>query len=217
LTVEVPAMLPGTVRGTNIPLASEHARFFVGREALGTGDPAPSFAIIQALNLGANALALLLLAHLYVRPRERGREATARAWLLDGALGLTLTLLLAPYAWQHYASWLVFAFLVLALPAAWQPLSGAARVASAILGAAGFLLLSLDDSRLIDYLQPLVDRWPGVMAFYPIGLLCVAGALLVARLAPRADTSAAVDLAHDGRERAPSRGAETPAPTPVPV
>jgi hypothetical protein len=184
VTVEVPAMLPGTVRGTNIPLASEYARFFVGREALGNGDPAPSYLIIRALDFGANVLALLLLAHLYVRPRERGAPAKTRAWLLDVCLGLVLTLLLAPYAWQHYASWLALAFLVLALPATWQPLDRVARVASAALAAAGFLLLSLDDSRLIDYLQPLVDRWPGVMAFYTAGLFCVAGALLVARLAP---------------------------------
>ncbi len=175
--VEVPAMLPGTVRGTNIPLPSEHARFFVGREALGNGDPAPSYAIIGALNWAANVLGLLLIARLGLQPARDRR----RAWLLDSCIGLALTLLLAPMAWQHYASWLCIALLVLALPAVWRPLGRGARLATGGLVGAGFLLLSLEDGKLLNLLTPLVDRWPAVMSFYAAGLLCLTGALLVAR------------------------------------
>jgi hypothetical protein len=183
LRVEVPAMLPGTVRGTNIPLPSVHARLFVLRESLGDGEPAPTLAVISAMNLAANLLALLLVTRLRLHP-EPDR---ARAWLLDAAMGLTLTLLLAPMAWQHYASWLCLAFLILALPPVWRPLPRAARVAVATLAAVGYLLLSLEDDRLLRLLTPLVDRWPAVMSFYAPGLLCIAGAVAVARFARVAD------------------------------
>ena len=76
-------------------------------------------------------------------------------------------------------------------------MSQPARVASAVLGAAGFLLLSLDDGRLIDYLQPIVDRWPAAMAFYTLGLVSLAGALLVPRLTVRSVAAAVPDVAAD--------------------
>ncbi len=139
LGVELPAMLPGTVRGTNIPLPSLHARMFVGREALGNGEPAPTLAIISALNGARTLLGLLLVGHLALR-RSGTAAGRRRDWLLDASLGLTLTLLLAPMAWQHYASWLCIAFFVLALPGVWRPLGRGARVASGAL--AGERLLS---------------------------------------------------------------------------
>jgi hypothetical protein len=177
--VEVPEMLPGTVRGTNIPLPSLHARLFVGRERLGDGDPAPTLGAISALNLAANALGLLVVARLALR-RAGGPQ---REWLLDASLGLTLTLLLAPMAWQHYASWLAIAFAVLCLPLVWRPLPVPARLASGALAGLGFLLLGLEDARLLRLLTPVVERWPGAMSFYAAGLLGVLGALLVARFA----------------------------------
>ena len=73
--VELPAMLPGTVRGTNIPLPSLHARMFVGREALGDGEAAPTMGVIGALNSAANLLGLLLVAHLAVRQLRARRPA----------------------------------------------------------------------------------------------------------------------------------------------
>ena len=193
--VELPAMLPGTVRGTNIPLPSLHARMFVGREALGDGEAAPTMGAISALNNAANLLGLLLVAHLAVRQLRARRPATGaagaagaaapddrrRTWLLDAAIGLALTLLLAPMAWQHYASWLVIAFFVLALPAVWRPLGPGARAGAAALAGCAFLLLSLEDSQLLRLLTPLVDRWPAVLAFYPAGLLAITGALAIAR------------------------------------
>jgi hypothetical protein len=178
--VEVPAMLPGTVRGTNIPLPSLHARMFVGREALGDGEAAPTLGIISALNTAANVLGLLLVAHLAVR-RQEGSQ---RAWLLDASLGLTLTLLLAPMAWQHYASWLTIAFFVLALPEVWRPLGRGARIGAAGLAGIAFLLLGLEDSHLLRLLAPLVGQWPAVLAWYTAGLIAMAGALAVARFAP---------------------------------
>jgi hypothetical protein len=182
--VEVPAMLPGTVRGTNIPLPSLHARMFVGREALGDGEAAPTLGIISALNTAANVLGLLLVAHLALRRQEgRGGEGSQRAWLLDASLGLTLTLLLAPMAWQHYASWLTIAFFVLALPEVWRPLGRGARIGAAGLAGAAFLLLGLEDSHLLRLLAPLVGQWPAVLAWYAAGLLAMAGALAVARFA----------------------------------
>lgn len=175
--VEVPEMLPGTVRGTNIPLPSLHARFFVGREALSDGNPAPTLAIISALNGAANVVALLLFGRLALsRSSHRRRE-----WLLDAALGLTLTLLLAPMAWQHYASWLCLDFLILALPAVWHPLPWAARASSGGLAGLAFLLLSLEDGRLLAILQPVVERWPGALALYSAGLLCLAAAVVISR------------------------------------
>lgn len=189
-TVEVPDMLPGTVRGTNIPLQSVHARIFVGRSRLADGDPAPSLGVISGLNLAANVLGLLLIARLDRWRRvdtmshdAGGGGAHARAWLLDGAIGLTLTLLLAPMAWQHYASWLLFGFGVLALPAVWRQLPAVPRVGSALLAGAAYLLLSLDDARLLPRLEPLVERWPAVMSFYAAGLVCLLSALVMARLA----------------------------------
>ena len=183
--VEVPEMLPGTARGTNIPLPSLHARLFVGRERLGDGDPAPRLGAITALNLSTNALGLLLLARVALSVARRaaagGAALQGRAWLLDAGLGLTLTLLLAPMAWQHYASWLVIAFLVLGLPEVWRPLSPRARVAAGALAGLGYLLLSLDDVKLLTLLGPLVTRWPAVMSLYALGLACVLGALVVAR------------------------------------
>jgi hypothetical protein len=193
LRVEVPEMLPGTVRGTNIPLPSLHARLFVGREALSNGDPAPTLAVIAALNLAANALALWLVCRLALSHAGRARALgdCTRPWLLDAALGLCLTLLLAPMAWQHYASWLTIAFLVLGLPLVWRPLPPAARAAVGALAGAGFLLLSLEDGHLVDLLSPLLDGWPGILGFYAAGLLCVTGAVLVARrAAPRAAPAA---------------------------
>ncbi|HEX2183983.1 MAG TPA: hypothetical protein VHN78_00585, partial [Chloroflexota bacterium] len=106
-----------------------------------------------------------------------------RDWLLDASIGLALTLLLAPMAWQHYASWLCIAFFVLALPEVWGPLSRGARVATGTLAGAGFLLLSLEDGRLLQLMTPIVERWPGALAFYCVGLLCLTGSLLVARWA----------------------------------
>lgn len=182
LRVELPAMLPGTVRGTNIPLPSLHARMFVGREALGDGEPAPTLAVIAALNAAANALGLLLVARLALR-RSAGPAGQRRDWLLDASLGLTLTLLLAPMAWQHYASWLCIAFFILALPDVWRPLSNGARWATAILAGSAFFLLSLEDSRLLRLVSPLVDRWPAALAFYAGGLLCLAAALVITRFA----------------------------------
>jgi hypothetical protein len=180
LRVEVPAMLPGTVRGTNIPLPSAHARMFVGRESLGDGEPAPTLAIVSALNSGANLAGLLLVAHLALRRAGAG-AAGRRAWLLDASLGLTLTLLLAPMAWQHYASWLGIAFFVLALPDVWRPLSAGSRLLTASLAGGAFLLLSLQDDQLLHLLTPVVDRWPGVLACYTVGLLLLAAALSLAR------------------------------------
>jgi hypothetical protein len=177
-------MLPGTVRGTNIPLPSLHARFFVARSALSDGEAAPVLAISSAMNSAANLLGLLLLARLALRhsagdhPGER-----RRVWLLDFCLGLTLTLLLAPMAWQHYASWLTIVILVLALPGVWQPLSRQARRGVALLAGLGFLLLSLEDGRLVRLLDPYLDRWPAILAFYPVGLLCVTAAVVAARCA----------------------------------
>jgi hypothetical protein len=179
LRVELPDMLPGTVRGTNIPLASVHARFFVGREALGNGDPAPTLAVISAFNAAASLVALLVVC----RMRLHREPDMRRAWMLDAAMGLTLTLLLAPMAWQHYASWLCIAFLVLALPAIWQPLGRLERAALAGLSGAGFFLLSLNDDQLLHVLAPVVARWPAAISFYALGLVCVAGALAVARFA----------------------------------
>jgi hypothetical protein len=206
--VELPAMLPGTVRGTNIPLPSLHARMFVGREALGDGEAAPTMGVIGALNSAANLLGLLLVAHLALRQLKARRQPSGapdatgdgdasgaaapddrrrRTWLLDAAIGLTLTLLLAPMAWQHYASWLVIAFFVLALPAVWRPLGPGARTGAAALAGCAFLLLSLEDSQLLRLLTPLVDRWPAVLAFYAAGLLAMAGALAVARFGAPAE------------------------------
>jgi Glycosyltransferase family 87 len=184
--VEVPAMLPGTVRGTNIPLPSLHARMFVGREALGDGEAAPTLGVISALNSAANVLGLLLVAHLALRrPGGEGKGETGpqRAWLLDASLGLTLTLLLAPMAWQHYASWLTIAFFVLALPEVWCPLGRGARIGAGGLAGVAFLLLGLEDSHLLRLLAPLVGQWPAVLAWYAAGLLAMAGALAVARFA----------------------------------
>jgi hypothetical protein len=159
-------------------------------------------AVIGALNSAANLLGLLLVARLGVRQLRGRREAPAapaapaeaapderrrRAWLLDAATGLTLTLLLAPMAWQHYASWLVIAFFVLALPAVWRPLGPGARAAAAALAGCAFLLLGLEDSQLLRLLSPLVDRWPAVLAFYAAGLLAMAGALAVARFGVAAE------------------------------
>jgi hypothetical protein len=184
--VELPAMLPGTVRGTNIPLPSLHARMFVGRESLGDGEPAPTLGVISALNGAANLLGLLLVAHLALR--KGSGEARRRAWLLDASLGLTLTLLLAPMAWQHYASWLAIAFFVLALPEVWRPLGAWARLGAAALAGGAFLLLGLEDSQLLHLMEPLVERWPATLAFYTVGLLALAGALAVARFAPAPET-----------------------------
>jgi hypothetical protein len=203
--VEVPEMLPGTARGTNIPLPSLHARLFVGRERLGDGDPAPRLAAISALNAALNALGLLLVARIGLRVVRRladqpalegrvGREER-RAWLLDAAIGLTLTVLLAPMAWQHYASWLVIAFFVLALPEVWRPLSRRARRVAATLAGAGYLLLSLDDVKLLGILGPLVSRWPAVMSLYAVGLACVLGALVAARFYALEEAPIALDHA----------------------
>ncbi len=198
--VEVPDMLPGTVRGTNIPLQSVHARIFVGRSRLADGDPAPLLGVISGLNLAANALGLLLVARLALRTaHDAGRRSDQdvrlrRDWLLDGSIGLTLTLLLAPMAWQHYASWLLIGFGVLALPDVWRPLATAPRFAAALLAGAAYLLLSLDDARLLPRIEPLVERWPAVMSFYAVGLLCLLGALLIARLG-----STAPQALDDGR------------------
>jgi hypothetical protein len=175
------------VRGTNVPLASLHARFFVSREALSDGEPAPRNAAIVALNLAAAALGLLLMRLLYLK-RD---PDPARGWLLDASIGLTLTLLLAPFAWQHYASWLTLAFLVLALPVVWRPLAAVPRLSLSLLAGVAFLLLSLEDGHLVHLLSPLLDRWPGVMALYPAGLLALLGALLVPRLAVPADAGGA--------------------------
>jgi uncharacterized membrane protein YtjA (UPF0391 family) len=180
ISVELPAMLPGTVRGTNIPLPSAHARMFVGRESLGDGEPAPTLGIISALNLGANVAGLLLVAHLFLR-RPGSTASRRRAWLLDAALGLTLTLLLAPMAWQHYSSWLAVAFFVLALPEVWRPLASGSRLLTASLAGAAFLLLSLEDDHLLHVMTPIVDPWPGALAFYTVGLLLLAVALALAR------------------------------------
>ena len=186
-TVEVPDMLPGTVRGTNIPLQSVHARIFVGRSRLADGDSAPLLGVISGLNAAANLLGLLLVVRLTLRAVRRA-EAThpaedgiRRDWLLDGSIGLTLTLLLAPMAWQHYASWLLIGFGTLALPAVWRPLSAIPRAATALLVGASYLLLSLDDARLLPRIEPLVERWPAVMSFYAMGLLSLLGALVIAR------------------------------------
>jgi hypothetical protein len=178
--VEVPEMLPGTVRGTNIPLPSLHARLFVGRERLSDGDPAPVLGAISALTTTANVLGLLLVMRLWLRQgANRPRE-----WLLDAALGLNLTLLLAPMAWQHYASWLTISYLVLALPMVWREVPGAVRAGSAALAGASFLLLSLDDAKLLRLLSPVVERWPAAMSFYAAGLVCLLAALLAMRFAP---------------------------------
>ena len=187
LTEQLPDMLPGSVRSTNIPLAALHARFFVGRESLGTGESAPAYLIIRALNAGASVAGLILLARLWVhRPRRREDTAGAgRVWLLDGAIGLLLTVALAPYAWQHYASWLVICFAALASPRVWVPLSEMARAGVALLSGSAFFLLCLEDGQLLRLVTPLVERWPGVMAFYPVGLLCLGAALVVARFGAR--------------------------------
>jgi hypothetical protein len=180
--VELPAMLPGTVRGTNIPLPSLHARFFVDRDALSDGEAAPVLGAISALNAAANVLGLLVFARLGLSRRGAPRCR----WLLDFALGLTFTLLLAPMAWQHYASWLAIAFFVLALPDVWRPLPTVGRIATGVLAGCAFLLLGLEDGRLVRLLGPLIDRWPAVLAFYAAGLLCLAGALAVARFGAHA-------------------------------
>ncbi|HET7768853.1 MAG TPA: glycosyltransferase family 87 protein [Chloroflexota bacterium] len=201
--VEVPEMLPGTARGTNIPLPSLHARLFVGRERLGDGDPAPRLGAISALNATLNALGLLLIARLALRVARRlaaGDPVPPREWLLDAGLGLTLTLLLAPMAWQHYASWLIIPLLVLALPEVWGPLSPRARLATAALAGLGYLLLSLDDVKLLGLLGPLVTRWPALMSFYALGLTCTLGALLAARLYATKE---------------PPKAEELPVPTPL--
>jgi hypothetical protein len=146
---------------------------------------------ISALNAAANLLGLLVIARLSLSRRGAPR----RRWLLDFALGLTFTLLLAPMAWQHYASWLAIAFFVLALPDVWRPLPTVRRVAMGALAGCAFLLLGLEDGRLVRLLGPLIDRWPAVLAFYAAGLLCLAGALALARFgahaAGRNDTGAA--------------------------
>ena len=185
--VELPAMLPGTVRGTNIPLPSLHARMFVGRESLGDGEAAPTLGIIAALNGAANLLGLLFVARLGLR-RSGTPAGRRRDWLLDASLGLTLTLLLAPMAWQHYASWLVIAYFVLALPEVWRPLGVGARLGAATLAGLAFLLLSLEDSQLLRLMTPIVDHWPAALAFYTAGLLCLAAALAVSRFAPDPQT-----------------------------
>jgi hypothetical protein len=184
--VEVPEMLPGTARGTNIPLPSLHARLFVGRERLGDGDPAPTLGVISALNAATNVLGLALVSRLALRPGPNRR----RDWLLDFGITLTLTLLLAPMAWQHYSSWLVIAFVIAALPAVWRPLAPPVRALAGALAGAGFFLLSLDDVKLLHFLTPLVERWPAVMSFYALGLVCVLGALVVARFCARAEVVA---------------------------
>src|SRR4030095_11988138 len=104
-TVELPAMLPGTVRGTNIPLPSLHARLFVLRPSLGDAEPAPQLVVISAPHAAATLIGLVVLARL----RLQEEPDRTRAWLLDAALGVALTLALAPMAWQHYASWLTIA------------------------------------------------------------------------------------------------------------
>jgi hypothetical protein len=178
--VELPAMLPGTVRGTNIPLASLHARFFVEAASLSDGEAAPRLAAIGALNLGATVLGLLLVLHLAVE-RGRANGEAVRRWLLDFSLGLTLTLLLAPMAWQHYASWLSIAFVVITLPFVWLPVGSAARAAAGVLAGMSFLLLSLEDGRLTRLLAPLVEHWPAALAAYPLGLLCLGAAIVALR------------------------------------
>ncbi|CAA9271692.1 MAG: hypothetical protein AVDCRST_MAG77-3265 [uncultured Chloroflexi bacterium] len=187
--VEVPEMLPGTVRGTNIPLPSLHARLFVGRERLSDGDPAPVLGVISALNTATNLLGLVLVARLALR-RTAHAAAREREWLLDAGIGLALTLLLAPMAWQHYASWLIIAFLVLALPSVWQPMSLPARTAMGGCAGLGFLLLSLEDARLLRLMTSMVERWPGALSLYAVGLVCVLAALLVARFAATAPVPA---------------------------
>ncbi|HEV2126793.1 MAG TPA: glycosyltransferase family 87 protein [Chloroflexota bacterium] len=183
--VEVPAMLPGTVRPTNIPLPSLHARFFVGRERLSDGDVAPQLGAISAMNLAANVLGLLLIARLALQPAADRQ----RAWLLDACTGLTLTLLLAPMAWQHYASWLSIAFFVLCLPPVWRPLALGVRLAVGALTGSAFLLLGLDDAQLLDLLSPLIERWPGVLGFYTLGLVCLLSATTLARVSVRPEPS----------------------------
>lgn len=181
--VELPEILPGTARGTNIPLPSLHARLFVGHESLGNGEPAPRLGAISAMNLTANAVGLLLVARIALLVLKRSPKSSpqARGWLLDASLGLALTLLLAPMAWQHYASWLIIAYFVLALPAVWGPLTPRDRAALAALAGAGYFLLSLDDVKLLKLLSPVVSHWPAAMSLYTLGLACVVGALVVAR------------------------------------
>ena len=134
---------------------------------------------IRALVPYAVLVVLLLVTRLGLNRKSEG----GRDWLLDASLGLCLTLLLAPMAWQHYSSWLCIAFFMLALPAVWQPLRVPARAAVAALAGLGFLLLSLEDGHLLQLLTPLVDQWPSVMGFYTVGLLSVTAAVAVARLA----------------------------------
>jgi hypothetical protein len=181
VSVEVPEMLPGTVRGTNIPLPSLHARFFVGRERLSDGDAAPHLGAISAMNLASNVLGLLFVTRLALRPMADRR----RDWLLDVSIGLTLTLLLAPMAWQHYASWLSIAFVVLCLPRVWQPLSAQTRTGVGVLSGAAFLLIGLNDEKLLALLSPIVERWPGILGFYTLGLFCLISALVLARVSVR--------------------------------
>ena len=201
LVVQLPEMLHGSVRTTNIPLAALHARFVVTREWLGLGGPAPSYTVLRALNLAATAAGLLLAAHIWLRTR-RETGPSEQKWVLDASLALALTLLLAPYAWQHYASWLIFAFFVLALPATWSPLSGAPRVAVGVLGGLAFLLLNLEDGMLLRAMAPLAERWPSVLAFYPAGLLCITTALAVARFSPKSPSNNdAVGAIHDHTRR----------------
>jgi len=204
LFVQLPDMVSGSVRSTNIPLAALHARFVVTREWLGTGAPAPSYAIVRALNLAAVAGGLLVAARVWLRTRDTAHRSE-QTWLLDASLALSLTLLLAPYAWQHYASWLIFAFFILALPATWSPLAGTPRVSIGVLCGLAFLLLNLEDGLLLRAVAPLAERWPGVLAFYPAGLLCITTALAVARFSQdgRSNQSneAATGAIHDGTRR----------------
>ena len=194
LTEQLPDMLPGSVRSTNIPLAALHARFFVERDSLGTGESAPAYLVIRALNAGAALAGLLVLLRLWARlpaAPDAGHSDVQRAWLLDSAIGLLLTVALAPYAWQHYASWLVICFAVLAAPAVWRPMAVRARAGIGMLAGIAFFLLSLEDGKLLRLVAPLVERWPGVMAFYPLGLLCLGAALLTARFSSRTAVCAA--------------------------
>lgn len=188
LLVDVPDILPGTVRGTNIPLASFHARFFVARASLSDGEPAPAYAIVRALNLGATALGLLLLWRL----RQHRSGAPARRWLLDASLGITLTLLVGAFAWQHYASWLVIPLFALSLPSSWRPLSTGQRLVAGLLSGVGVLLISLEDGRLVSLLSPLLERWPALLGFYTAGLVAIAAAIALARLGGARDTEPAL-------------------------
>lgn len=217
--VELPELLPGTVRGTSMPITALHARMFVGREALGDGQPAPRFLSVQAMNLAANAIGLLALLRIVRRPAPDGLRvaatsrsemapADARNWYLDVSLGLTLTLLLAPLAWQHYASWLTIAFLLLASPAVWRGTAPIVRVPVAILSGLAYLLLSLEDARLLALLAPVVERWPGMLSFYAAGLLALAGALALARLTPVGSTE--VVMTPEGLNVPAASGGDSP-------